>query len=748
MSVAPGNIPRELRDRKQWVVWRTETRGSKPTKVPYSVSGGHAKANDPSTWASFAEAVQAAGNGYDGVGYVFSPDDPYCGIDLDDVRDAETGELHDAARAIIDTLNSYSEISPSREGVKIIVKASKPGDRFRTGKTPWHGDIELYDRERYFTITGSSIDAERRSGALSIHDRQAELDQVYATYFPDDLKSDDENSGESTTTTNRPEEEDAELLERAQDRRHFRALWNGDTSKYPSGSEADLAFCTTLAQLTDDRDQVLRLWHASKLWRPKCDDRPEYVSSTIDKAFTDVRPDFAALKYLNDVGNAKRLVAEHGHELRFSEAFGWLVWDGARWKPDATGAAERAAKTSAEKLFQAIPKMNITDDFRKKLASFANGSMQSHKLDATLKVARTEKEVIIEGENFDQQPYRLNVLNGTLDLTTGEVAEHDRNDLITKLAPVEFDPDARSDTWDGFVERILPDPIVRAFVQRCAGYSCAGDPIEKYLMFCHGPQDTGKSTFLDALEATLGDYAQTADFETFLAKKGGHGVRNDIARMRGVRLIKSLEVDEGEKLAAGVVKSMTGGDTISARFLYKEFVEFKMEGVLWLAANARPRVDANDAAMWRRILHVPYSVSIPKEEQDTSLKWKLREPEVQRAILRWLADGYRSYMEIGIDVPDVVKAYTEEYRFEQNPLADFFESRAETGVDGTWTPWQDVKDMVQRWADDERLSMPSDPEIRSALKAAGCRAEQRRTEAGGSYIRGWTRIRQKAESHG
>jgi putative DNA primase/helicase len=740
--ITPGNIPRELRDRNQWVVWRSEERGGKPTKVPYAVGGGHAKANDPTTWSSFSEAVQVAGDGYDGVGYVFSADDPYCGIDLDDVRDKETGELHDAARDIIDRLNSYTEISPSEEGVKIIVRASKPGDRFRTGKTPWHGDIELYDRERYFTITGNQIDRERRSGALTIREAQAALDAIYVEQFGDSAKDETPESAEPGGSR-KPDAEDEEVLERAKDRRHFRALWEGDIKKYPSGSEADLAFCSTLAQITDDRDQVLRLWQASRLWREKCDDRPDYVAATIERAFFETRPDFAALDLLNDLGNAKRLVAEHGHDLLYSSAFGWLTWDGTRWKPDATGEAMRRVKASAERLFKAIPKMNLHDEqFRKKLAQFASGSMQANKLAATLTVAETEKQIRRAPDVFDKQPFILNVLNGMLDLRTGELSDHDRSALITSLAPVEYDADATSEEWDKFLTRILPDDELRAFVQRCAGYSVAGHPVEKVLIFAHGPQDTGKSTFLDALEHVLGDYAQTADFETFLAKKGGHGVRNDIARMRGARLIKSLEVDEGEKMATGVVKAMTGGDTIAARHLFKEFFEFKMEGVLWLAANARPKVDANDQAMWRRILHTPFLESIPKTEQDKTLGEKLRQPEAQRAILNWLVAGYAAYRERGLDVPAVVEQYTEEYRHEQNPLADFYETRVVVGG-SNYMPWQDIKELVQRWADDERRLCPSDPEIKASLRAAGCRDERKYVD--GTQRRVWVGIEEAEE---
>lgn len=729
--IRPGNIPRELRDLAQWVVWRTEVRDEKPTKVPYSVRGSHARANDPKTWATFEEAVAVVGDGYDGVGFMFTKDDPYCGVDLDDCRDPETGEFHKDALAVMEALDSYAEVSPSDTGAKIIVRAAKPGKRNRTSKTPWGGDIEMYDERRYFAITGESLNGDE------VREAQADLDTVYERFFGE-AEPEPEAKGKRAQPT--VDIEDAEVLERARDHRHFRQLWDGDTERYGSGSEADLALCATLARITDDRDQVLRLWRASGLWREKSE-REDYQRRTIDKAFLDVRPSFAVLDELTDVGNAKRLVqGEHGGDLKFSAGLGWLVWDGARWKPDSEAQAYRWVEDDARRLLKGIDRLDLHDDkARERLRRFAKSSMNVGNIERTLRATSWQAETRMADENLDAMPGFLNVLNGTLDLRTLDLAEHDRGSLITKLAPTEYDPDAQSDVWDGFIERILPDEELRRFVQRCAGYSLAGNPTEKVLMFAHGPRDTGKSTFLDSIEHVLGDYAQTADFSTFIIKQGGRSGSNDLARMRGVRFVKSLEVDEGEKMAAGVVKAITGGDTIAARFLYKEHFEFKMEGVLWLAANARPHVDAADDAMWRRILHVPFTESIPKDEQDPTLGSKLRMPETRRAILAWLVEGHSDYIDQRINPPAIVTEYTEEYRHEMNPLADFFDGWSVIGDPGDFEPWQAIKEHVQRWADDERRRAPGDVEVKASLRAAGSTDERRYID--GVRVRGWSKIR-------
>lgn len=262
--------------------------------------------------------------------------------------------------------------------------------------------------------------------------------------------------------------------------------------------------------------------------------------------------------------------------------------------------------------------------------------------------------------------------NGTVDLRTGKLREHRREDLITRLASVEFDPDAQRSLWDDFLRRVLPDPNLRSFVQRAAGYSLTGLTSEEVLFFPYGPTATGKSSFLAALGATLGDYAAVADFETFLDRNGAGGPRNDIARLVGRRLVASQEVNDGQRLAEGLVKQLTSGDVISARFLYSESFEFLPEFKLWLSANHRPRVRADDDAIWRRILQIPFTVQIPIAERDPGIKAALRNPNlVGPAILAWAVRGCLDWRKRGLDIPGVVKTATEEYRTEMDSLGDF-----------------------------------------------------------------------------
>jgi putative DNA primase/helicase len=311
-----------------------------------------------------------------------------------------------------------------------------------------------------------------------------------------------------------------------------------------------------------------------------------------------------------------------------------------------------------------------SDKRRKDLAAHALWSESERALRAMIALA--ESELAIKPELLDSDPWLLNVGNGTVDLMTGELHPHRPEEFLTKLAPGEFDPDSTHPVWNAFLERMVPDNDLRAFLQRAAGYTLTGDTSEEVLFFVHGPTAAGKSSYAEAQKATLGDYAATCDFETFLRKRSDGGVRNDIARLMGVRMALSLEVDEGRDLAEALVKNLTGGDTISARFLYQEFFEFKPSFKLWLVANDKPRANSEDSALWRRILIVPFPVSLPEDERDPALKDLLvHDQHVRSAILAWAIRGLREWFERGLDPPDAVRQATEAYRDECDHVPEF-----------------------------------------------------------------------------
>ncbi|MGZ4373028.1 MAG: phage NrS-1 polymerase family protein, partial [Gaiellaceae bacterium] len=278
-SAAP--IPAELRARDQWVCWKYETRDGKPTKVPFTSFGAMASSTDPATWFDF-ETCSSSANGFDGAGYFFSADDPFTGIDFDSCL--EDGKLHPEVAALVATLDSYTEISPSGTGVKVIVRATKNVERCRTGKTEWGGVFEVYDRERYFTITGNAL----TGTPATIEDRQSQLDEVLRRVFGEPKPP---ATTHTTPVAGGFQGEEKDLIERAcraKNGARFERLWNGDTSGHnDDDSAADLALVAMLAFWTGcDPERIDSLFRQSGLMRDKWL-RDDYRERTITKAITE-----------------------------------------------------------------------------------------------------------------------------------------------------------------------------------------------------------------------------------------------------------------------------------------------------------------------------------------------------------------------------------------------------------------------------------------------------------------------------
>ena len=451
--------------------------------------------------------------------------------------------------------------------------------------------------------------------------------------------------------------------------------------------------------------------------------------------------DDTAPPHLTDLGNARRLVSLHGADLRYSHALQrWYVWDGRRWQPDTTGEVFRRAKATVAAIY-AEAAAAADDEGRKAIGRWATRSEGEGRIRSMVSLAESEPKIPITTVQLDAEPWLLNCLNGTIDLRTGLLREHRRADLLTKLAPVEYDPSARLDLWERVLDEATNgDAEFKAFLQRTAGYAATGDTSEEVLFFVHGPEATGKSTYLEALKAAFGEYAATADFESFLARRESGGPRNDIARLAGARFVASIEVDEGKRLAEGLIKMLTGGDTVSARFLYREAFEFRPSFKLFLAANHAPAVRDDDAAMWRRILRVPFEHSVPKEKRDPKVKATLRDPSVAGpAILAWAVRGCLDWQRNGLGVPPVVERATQAYREAMDPLTDFLEDCC-VMAPGAWVSSADLRKAYEDWGREngEGRDLLKGKAFGERLRGRGCKDERRAYK--GAQARGWAGI--------
>jgi putative DNA primase/helicase len=400
---------------------------------------------------------------------------------------------------------------------------------------------------------------------------------------------------------------------------------------------------------------------------------------------------------LTDLGNAERLASRHGKDLRYVTAWkSWLVWDGRRWQRDDLLEVERRAKDTVRSIlteeYPVAPNEDKAFIGKHALASEASGRVR-----AMIECAKAEGAIPVRYQAFDAHPFLYTCRTGTLDLSTGRLRSHRRDDLITKLADVDWDGEATCPLWLQFLSRVFgDDAALIAYIQRAVGYSLTGDTREQCLHLLYGSGSNGKSTFLEVLQALMGDYGLQADFATFVEKKGD-GPRNDVARLAGARMVRSSEIGEGKRLNESLVKSLTGQDTIAARYLYSEAFEFRPTFKLWLAANHKPVIRGTDHAIWRRVRLIPFTVTISEAEKDETLKDRLL-TELP-GIFRWAVDGCLQWLESGLQPPDVVMAATQAYKSESDILGAFLDECCELGQ-GLEVSAGELYAAYKRWAKD------------------------------------------------
>jgi len=385
----------------------------------------------------------------------------------------------------------------------------------------------------------------------------------------------------------------------------------------------------------------------------------------------DAEPPDAGPIHNTDLGNARRFAIRHGNRARYCENWTrWLLWDGTRWAPDGTLGVVELAKHIPRMLYAEAASIQ-DDDIRKERIRFALRSESATRIRAMLDLARSERAIATTPDVWDQDAWLLNVQNGTIDLRTGALQAHNPGDNITKLAPADYHPDAKCPQFQAFLQDVMNgDDEMIAFLQRAIGYSLSGDTSERVLFICHGTGNNGKTTLLEAIRDTLGDYALRTPTSTLLTTRNDT-VPNDVARLKGARFVSACESEEGRRLAESVVKDITGQDTISARFMRAEWFDFKPECKLWLATNDKPRIRGTDNAIWNRIRLVPFNVTIPDDEINPHLGDEL---QTERAgILAWAVRGCLEWQEHRLDAPSAVTDATKEYRAEMDVLADFLD---------------------------------------------------------------------------
>lgn len=378
-----------------------------------------------------------------------------------------------------------------------------------------------------------------------------------------------------------------------------------------------------------------------------------------------------------DLGNARRLVDAAGQDLRYVHEWGrWLTWDGRRWCRDLTGEVHRRAKAVVDAILVEAA-TTASPNRRDALMKWWKQSQAAQRLGAMVNIATTELPVPALVDQLDGDPWLLNVANGTLDLRTGALMPADRTQLLTKLAPVDFDPEATCPRFEAFLDLITgSDPELAGFIQRAVGYSLTGTVGEQVLFFAHGGGQNGKSTLMGVLQRILGDYAQAAAPNLLITTRDAEHP-TAVADLVGTRLVVSQEVDQGRRLAEATVKALTGGDLIKARFMRQDFFNFWPTHKIWLSANHKPFVRGTDHAIWRRIRLIPFEARIPDDQRVNHYEHVLFAEA--SGILNWALAGCLEWQARGLQVPARVADATALYRDENDDVGRFISECCDLG---------------------------------------------------------------------
>ncbi len=399
----------------------------------------------------------------------------------------------------------------------------------------------------------------------------------------------------------------------------------------------------------------------------------------------------------SDSGNAARFVKKFEGQIRFCpDLKRWLLWQADRWKIDETGEIYQYARSAVQDIYTEAGQFQDKTE-RLAHAAFALRSESEHSLKAMVSLARYEHIIPIRRVALDDHPNKLNLLNGILDLETGELIDHAPEFYFTKIIPYVFDLEETAPAWEKFLDEITGnDEALKNFLQQITGYCLTGSAREQVFFIFWGDGRNGKSTFIKVLLELLGPWAAQTPAETFLLKNGSGGF-SDLARLADKRLVCAIETDEGGKLAEGLIKTLSGNDRIATRHHYQEFFEYEPGFKTILTTNHKPRIRGNDLAIWRRIRLVPFTWTIPEEKVDPDIFEKLKAE--MPGILTWAVKGCFEWLNHGkLETPAVVKDAVKEYQQEQDQVSRFIDDCCERGADDDHESAKNLYDSYKTWS--------------------------------------------------
>ena len=699
-------IPQVLKNRNIWCTWKYKSVDGRKTKVPYNPANGkNARVNRPDSFKDYGTALKAL-KGYDGLG--IRVEGNIIAIDLDHcLKDGKLDQL--GAEVVAHFKNTYIEISPSGTGLRIFVLMPEGFIYDRDTYYIKRGPVEVYAAgctNRFVTVTGNVY--QEKDIALE----EAGIKWLLETIMPR-ITPVNQATGQPSHESYLSDDSVLAVASTAKNKEKFNKLWSGSTEGYASNSEADLALCTILAFYANgNADQVDRLFRKSNLMRAKWNEKhgtDTYGNITIAKAVSslksfyspvdtgdadeDFNDELHRLEKVNpidnktypwtDIGAGKLFADYYKHILRYvPERRSWFFYSGGIWSQDTGNLKAMFYCMELAKLLHVFAIKIFNDDLRKQYMNYTR-KWQTHGYRVNvLKDAQVYHP--IPYALFDSDTYIFNCANGTLHLDTGSFTEHQAADRLTKISPVNYDAKAQSERWNSFINEIMSGDMEKTkFLQKILGYALSGDTRHECMSVLYGASTrNGKGTLCESVLKVFGGYGCTARPETIALKSNNNSSNpsEDIARLAGVRFVNIAEPGKGLILNTSQVKSMTGNDTLNARFLHENSFDFSPQFKLYINTNYLPVV--NDITIFTsgRVIIIPFERHFDEAEQDKGLKHEFASPEVQSAILNWLIRGYEMLHKEGLVQPESVIKATKQYQHDSNKTLLFVEDCMEEGA--------------------------------------------------------------------
>ncbi|MEW9806431.1 phage/plasmid primase, P4 family [Mesorhizobium marinum] len=724
---------RQLPD--QFINWRLIVVGGRETKQPYDPGTGKSiNPHDPAFWKSHAGALSFDQR----VGFVLTASDPYFFIDMDHCR-RDNEWTAEAVRIFQMFKGAACEVSQSGSGIHVMGRCEQ--SLVTNLKNKWDGWLEFYSQKRFVAFghgwTGN-FDQDCTAQILQLvpkRDVAAECDPGTGFAGPDD---DDELVRRMLASR-------GSIGAAFGSKATIQSLWAADAALlcqfFPSPSNdaydrsaADAALMAHLAFWTGKSGSRMdRLFRRSGLMRSKYAERADYRNSTIRNAIAGCRAvydrsaEFAPPVVnsilpgsLNEDVLAQRFSDKFANVLRYVAKWNtWMIWKGGKWQKEETIAAYDLVRSVCR---EAVSHIVGSQTQTNKLVSAATVS-------AVEKHAKADRRHAATSEQWDTDPWSLNTPAGVVDLRTGTIRPHNPDDHITKMTRVPMADRADCPKWIAFLNRTFTNDLeMISFVQRIAGYCLTGSTREHALFFGYGSGGNGKGVLLNTLNRMLNDYAAVAPIETFSASAHDRHP-TDLAFLRGSRLVTAQETEEGRRWAESRIKSLTGGDPITARFMRGDFFTYQPNFKLFVAGNHKPGLRNVDNAMRRRFHLIPFTAEISADERDPNLEEKLESE--WPAILRWAVEGCLSWQRIGLAAPSVVRDATNEYLTSEDCFGQWIEECCERD-DQVWQSSSTLYQNFKFWAERSGEYVVAQKRFSQALIDRGFKKSD--TRAGRGFI--------------